>query len=132
MVNSVGLVYFETKIISRDKDIIEIATTQDYSIIQRREYSRVNLKQGNVVFKDMPNDVVQDISDISAGGIKLTTSQPLDIDKDYDIEIIEAHHKHKKDRRRSRRISQRFVRGDVKGFLWIITHPNNAAEICRR
>ncbi len=86
-VNNVGLVYFETKILSREKNIIEIATTQDFSIIQRREYSRVNLKQGSVVFKDMASDIMKEISDISAGGIKLCTKQPLEIDKDYDIEI---------------------------------------------
>jgi len=86
-VNSVGLVYFETKIINRENDILEIATTQDFSIIQRREYSRVGVKQGSVIFKDMANDFVVNIEDISAGGMKLITSQPLEIDKFYSIEI---------------------------------------------
>ena len=86
-VNDVGLVYFETKILNRDNDVLELAATQDFSIIQRREYSRVGLKQGNVTFKDMPESVVKKVEDISAGGIKLVTTQALDIDKNYDIEI---------------------------------------------
>lgn len=86
-VNDVGLVYFETKILSRDNDIIELATTQDFSIIQRREYSRVELKQGRIVFKDMPEAIVESVEDISAGGMKIVSKQPLDLDKLYDIEI---------------------------------------------
>ena len=86
-VNDVGLVYFETKILSRKKDIIELATTQDFSIIQRREYSRVELRQGNIIFKDMPSNIVQKVEDISAGGLKIITNQPLELDKAYDIEI---------------------------------------------
>ena len=86
-VNDVGLVYFETNIVSIENDVIELATTQDYSIIQRREYSRVDLKQGQIVCKDLPEDVIIDVIDISAGGIKITAKQPFELDKDYDIEI---------------------------------------------
>ena len=87
-VNNVGLVYFETKIISRKDDIREIATTQDYSIIQRREYSRVTLKQGSIKFKDLEENIVKEILDISAGGVKIVTYKPLETDKTYDIELL--------------------------------------------
>lgn len=87
-VNDIGLVYFETRIISRNHEILELAFTQDYSIIQRREYSRVGMKQGKIIFKDMPENIVQSIEDISAGGVKLVVSQSLDTDKHYDIEIV--------------------------------------------
>lgn len=86
-VNSLGLIYFETKILKRDGCNITLATSPDYSIIQRREYSRVGLNQGNVTFKDMAPDSVVKIEDISAGGIKIITKHPLEIDKYYDIEI---------------------------------------------
>jgi len=86
-VNSVGLIYFETKILSREKNIIKLALTQDYSIIQRREYSRVGLRQGRIIFKDMPDDTVISVDDISAGGVRLSTNTALNIDKHYDIEI---------------------------------------------
>ena len=86
-VNNAGLVYFETKILSRNGNIIELAATDDYSIIQRREYSRVDLKQGTIIFKDIDSDLVVDISDISAGGAKIVAKQPLELNKHYDIEI---------------------------------------------
>ena len=86
-VNQLGLVYFETKIISREKNIISLALTPDYSIIQRREYSRVGLNQGGVIFKDLSADAIVEIEDISAGGIKLISKIPLELDKYYDIEI---------------------------------------------
>jgi c-di-GMP-binding flagellar brake protein YcgR len=87
-VNSVGLVYFETKIISKNGKVLTLEMTSDYSVIQRREYSRVGLNQGKVVFKDMPENFVVDVCDISAGGIKFITNQPLDIDKHYEISIF--------------------------------------------
>jgi len=86
-VNNLGLIYFETKILSKDNKNITLAMTQDYSIIQRREYSRVSLAQGNIFFKDMAPDNVVKIEDISAGGVKLYTTNPLELDKYYDIEI---------------------------------------------
>ena len=87
-VNKVGLVYFETKITSKEGNIITLAATNDYSIIQRREYSRVGLTQGKVIFKDIAPDIVLNVEDISAGGIKIICSQPLEIDKQYSIEIL--------------------------------------------
>lgn len=86
-VNNSGLVYFETKILSRENDIIELATTSDYSIIQRREYSRVDLKQGTIVFQDAGDDLTANILDISAGGAKIITNKPLEINKYYEVEI---------------------------------------------
>ena len=86
-VNNVGLVYFETKIISKEGHIITLASTNDYSLIQRREYSRVGLIQGEVIFKDMAPDFIKHVEDISAGGIKFICASPLELDFDYAIEI---------------------------------------------
>ena len=86
-INQTGLLYFETSILSKDGENITLKTSQDYSIIQRREYSRVNLGKGNVVFKDISPESILNIEDISAGGLKLISSTPLEIDKYYDIEI---------------------------------------------
>lgn len=85
-VNSLGLIYFETKILNRENKNITLATTSDYSIIQRREYSRVGLNQGEVIFKDLTLNTLE-IEDISAGGIKLICDIPLEIDRYYDIEV---------------------------------------------
>ncbi len=86
-VNNVGLIYFETKIISREDKFITLASTNDYSLIQRREYSRVGLNQGSVIFKDIAPNCVIKVEDISAGGLKFVSSTPLEIDKHYPIQI---------------------------------------------
>ncbi len=86
-VNNVGLVYFETRILDKVDTKITLEMTQDYSVIQRREYSRVELNQGSIIFKDKADDFVVNVCDISAGGIKLITKEPLEIDKHYEILI---------------------------------------------
>ncbi len=86
-INNVGLVYFETSILERKENILTLAITQDYSIIQRREYSRVKLSQGRLVFKDLPENFVEKIEDVSAGGIKFICREELSIDKIYEAEI---------------------------------------------
>lgn len=86
-VNNVGLVYFETKILSREDKIISLAATNDFSIIQRREYSRVSLNQGKIIFKDKAPDFVVKVEDISAGGVKFISNQPLELDKEFEIEV---------------------------------------------
>ena len=86
-VNPLGLIYFESEILKKEDYCVSLATSNDYSIIQRREYSRVGLNQGEVIFKDSIPDLILKIEDISAGGIKLITSQALEVDKYYDIEI---------------------------------------------
>ena len=86
-VNNLGLIYFETKIIDREGYNIKLAIVQDFSIIQRREYSRVGLSQGKIIFNDLSNDFLISIEDISAGGIKFISSSTLDFDKKYSIVI---------------------------------------------
>ncbi len=86
-VNPLGLIYFESSVLKKDGYNVALAISSDYSIIQRREYSRVNLNQGEVIFKDSTPDLILKIEDISAGGIKIITSEALEIDKHYDIEI---------------------------------------------
>src|SRR5699024_11052806 len=84
---SVGLIYFETKILDIDKDIAHLALTNDYSIIQRREYSRVNLENGSIIFNDLSEDFVTSVEDISAGGVKIIDKNALETDKTYSILI---------------------------------------------
>ncbi len=86
-VNDLGLVYFETKILNRKENIVSLAVTPDFSIIQRREYSRVSIGNGQVVFKDLAPNFVLDVEDISAGGIKLISKEPLEADKNYALKI---------------------------------------------
>ena len=86
-VNDTGLIYFETQIIERENDILTVKTTDDYSLIQRREYSRVRMDRGKITFKDIPEDIILEVKDISAGGVKIITNTSLNEDKEYDIDI---------------------------------------------
>lgn len=86
-VNNTGLIYFETKIINREGCNITLQLTTDFSVIQRREYSRVGLNHGKIIFKDMNPDFVNKVLDISAGGVKFISNSPLELDKHYAIEI---------------------------------------------
>ena len=81
------MIYFETKIIKREDNVVYIKTVNDYSIIQRREYSRVLLKKGTVNFVDLAEDAVVSIDDISAGGMKFLSKENLTLEKQYKIEI---------------------------------------------
>ena len=85
--NSLGLIYFETKILKRENKTITLAITPDYSLIQRREYSRVGLTKGNIEFKDFSPNSILKVEDISAGGIKLILDTPLELEKYYDTSI---------------------------------------------
>lgn len=87
-VNSIGLVYFETKILDKENLDLTLALTGDFSIIQRREYSRVGMSKGKIIFKDKAPDFVIKVEDISAGGVKLVANQPLETDNNYGIEIL--------------------------------------------
>ncbi len=87
-VNNLGLIYFETKILDRKDFEITLAIVQDFSIIQRREYSRVGLNQGKIIFNDLNDDFLINIEDISAGGVKLISKSPLELDKSYSITIV--------------------------------------------
>ncbi len=86
-VNNVGLIYFETKILAKNEKNITLATTNDYSLIQRREYSRVGLNQGSVIFKDIAPECLIKVEDISAGGLKFICATPLETDIHYPIQI---------------------------------------------
>lgn len=86
-VNDLGLIYFETKILSKNDNIIKISYPIDYSIIQRREYTRVNASQVEIAFKDI-NNTILNLEDISAGGAKIITENEIQTGKNYDIEIV--------------------------------------------
>ncbi len=93
-VNDLGLIYFETKILAIDGDTISIKTVPDYSIIQRREYSRVVLDKGYIKFKDLSQDIVEKMEDISAGGLKFISKQYLEPEKQYKIEFSLSNNMH--------------------------------------
>ena len=87
-VNNSGLLYFETSILNTQNDILTLKLTQEYSIIQRREYTRVKPNNVKLIFKDLAENLVEKIEDISAGGIKFQTKEEIITNKSYEVNII--------------------------------------------
>lgn len=80
-----GLVYFVTKILSKEDKTIKVQMPKVYKNIQRREYSRVGF-EGTLTFKDYKDAVLKTI-DISAGGLKFVSNFPFDEQLEYNISI---------------------------------------------
>lgn len=83
--NDEGLVYFISQIIDKNNNVLSIKMPTDYKNIQRREYSRVDF-QGYLEIKDFKNAVVK-TEDISAGGLKFISNEPLAEGMEYNISI---------------------------------------------
>ncbi len=80
-----GLVYFQTKVIDANGTRLTIELPENIKNIQRREYSRVKF-MGDIEF-ECKKDMVLNVEDISAGGLKMITKEPLKVDSDYPIKI---------------------------------------------
>lgn len=80
-----GLIFFETKIKEQNGKTLRVSIPQNYKNIQRREYSRVKF-MGEIDIEGQ-NDNIVSIEDISAGGMKIITKQPLEAAKNYKITI---------------------------------------------
>lgn len=88
-VNDSGLLYFEAKIKEKNGNIITLKTqNKDYSIIQRRECSRVDMKEGKIKFSDLAENVVLKVKDISAGGLRFISRYEFNMEKRYNIELM--------------------------------------------
>ena len=83
---SKGQLYFETIVKEVKNDIVSLWFPLNYKYLQRREYSRVQINKtvdlirGNKKFS-------ADIIDLSAGGLKLKTTNQLELLKEYNFSI---------------------------------------------
>ena len=80
-----GLIFFESTIKEQNGSRLLVEMPKHCKNIQRREYSRVRFI-GEFDIEGQ-NDNVVSIEDISAGGMKLITKQPLEAAQDYKIKI---------------------------------------------
>lgn len=83
--SAAGLIFFETDILKRENDTITLKMPTEYKNIQRREYSRVPF-EGEIELNGSKESILS-VEDISAGGIKIITKEPLNIAQDYPIKI---------------------------------------------
>lgn len=81
-----GQLYFETIIKEVEDDIISIWFPLSYKYLQRREFSRIQVKK-NIELKINNKIIPAKISNISAGGLKIITDEQLELRNDYSIII---------------------------------------------
>lgn len=81
-----GYLYFESYIQNLENNVISIANPVKHRFLQRRKFTRVKYLVDLVLTCGNVSHQVRTL-DISAGGMKLTTSENIDMEKEYDVEI---------------------------------------------
>ena len=81
-----GYLYFESYIQSLENDVITIANPVKHRFLQRRKFTRVKFVEELELIN---GDTVHKVKslDISAGGMKLNTTENIDMNKDYHVTI---------------------------------------------
>ncbi|MBR1775593.1 PilZ domain-containing protein [bacterium] len=81
-----GYLYFESYIQSMENNIISIANPVKHRFLQRRKYTRIKfIEEIELIFND--NVYRARTLDLSAGGMKITSQENIDIEKEYNVSI---------------------------------------------
>ena len=81
-----GYLYFESYIQNLEKNVVTIANPVKHRFLQRRKFTRIKFIENlELVHEDIKHKVRT--LDISAGGMKLTTEENIDIEKEYKVII---------------------------------------------
>lgn len=85
-VSGSGILYFETKLKNADGRILTVNFPEKTSLIQRREYTRVDINKNILIYTD-EKTIRATITDISAGGMCMITDYPMDLKVNYQTDI---------------------------------------------
>ena len=81
-----GYLYFESYIQALENNVISIANPVKHRFLQRRRFTRIKfIEELELINGDNVHKVRT--LDLSAGGMKLTTQDNIDIEKDYNVTI---------------------------------------------
>ncbi len=81
-----GYLYFESYIQSLDNNILTVANPVKHRFLQRRKFTRIKFTEDVVLtYEDISHNART--LDISAGGMKITTEDNIDIEKEYHVTI---------------------------------------------
>jgi len=81
-----GYLYFESYIQALDNNIISIANPVKHRFLQRRKFTRIKfIEDIKLTYEDITHNART--LDISAGGMKITTAENIDIEKEYQVTI---------------------------------------------
>lgn len=81
-----GVLYFQTEVKSLKDKNVEIFYPNDYKFLQRREYTRVCITK-EIILLSSENKIKAQMLDISAGGMKITLKEQLNLSEDYKISL---------------------------------------------
>ena len=81
-----GYLYFESYIQGLENNVITIANPVKHRFLQRRKFTRIKFMEDLVLTCDNVSHNVRTM-DISAGGMKVTTTDNIDIEKEYKVKI---------------------------------------------
>ena len=81
-----GYLYFESYVQSLENNIITIANPVKHRFLQRRKFTRIKFVENLELVHNDTSHKVRTL-DISAGGMKLTTEENIDIEKEYKVTI---------------------------------------------
>ena len=81
-----GYLYFESYIQALENNVITIANPIKHRFLQRRKFTRIKFIEDLELICDDKVHKIRTL-DLSAGGMKVTTEENIDIEKDYNVTI---------------------------------------------
>lgn len=81
-----GYLYFESYIQALENNVITIANPVKHRFLQRRKFTRIKFLEDLELTYDNNIHKVRTL-DLSAGGMKIRTSENIDIEKEYSVSI---------------------------------------------
>lgn len=81
-----GQLYFETIVKDVENDVISIWFPITYKYLQRREFTRISSEK-TIILNKQNNIIEAKIMDISAGGLKVSTKEQLELQAEYETEF---------------------------------------------
>lgn len=82
-----GILYFETEIKSVNGKDVKIAYPNEHKLLQRREYTRIDFAKNIFLITKDSKEIKATTTDLSAGGMKLTTASQLELSEVYSIDL---------------------------------------------
>ena len=82
-----GMLYFESYAAKMENNILTIANPIKHRFLQRRKFTRIPFLSNTKLYKT--NGISYDIQtvDLSAGGLKFTVNEHVNIDTEYNVDI---------------------------------------------
>ena len=82
-----GMLYFESYTSDMENNILTIANPVKHRFLQRRKFTRITFLQDTKLYRD---DVSYDIQtiDLSAGGLKFKSKEHINIESEYNVDIV--------------------------------------------